>query len=387
MPARSKSSPAIEAHMRRALKLAAKGQGRVEPNPMVGCVIARGEKVLGEGYHKQFGGPHAEAEALAACEKAGHDPAGADVYVTLEPCSHFGKTPPCADALIEAKVGRVIAAMVDPFPQVDGAGAARIKKAKIPVDIGLCETEARELNQPFLKRLKLGVPWVIVKWAQTIDGYIATRTGDSKWISSDKSRAIAHEVRARVDAILVGISTILKDDPMLTARDVEVRRQARRVVIDPTLKISVDHQLVRSIHRKNGPPVTLGARAEIIEARPRRLAELEERGVEVVALPVKEVEKGRFALRPLLKYLVSRHDATNVMVEGGGTVIGSLFAEELVDEAMVFVGPKLLGDTEAIAPATGLTVRRMQSATKLRLNEVQRVEEDVLLRYRCGDAY
>ena len=373
--------------MLRALRLAARGQGLVEPNPMVGCVIARGDKVLGEGYHKAFGGPHAEVEALAAAKKAGAKVAGADVYVTLEPCAHFGKTPPCADALIEAKVGRVIAAMVDPFPKVDGEGAAKLKKAKIAVEIGMCEAQARELNQPFFKRLKTGVPWVIVKWAQTVDGRIATRTGDSKWISSEASRHLAHEVRARVDAIIIGIGTIVKDDPMLTARDVPVKRMARRVVIDPTLKLSIDHQLVRSLHRKNGPPIIIGARAEILDARPKRMLELEARGVEFVPLPVKEVENGRFALRPLLKHLATAIDATNVLVEGGGTVIGSLFAEDVVDEAMVFIGPKLLGDHEGIPPATGLIVRRMQAAKTIALQDVKRIGEDVLLQYRCGPTY
>ena len=373
--------------MLRALRLAARGLGRVEPNPMVGCVIARGDKILGEGYHKAFGGPHAEVEALAAAKKAGAKVAGADVYVTLEPCAHFGKTPPCADALIEAKVGRVIAAMVDPFPKVDGEGAAKLKKAKIAVEIGLCEEQARELNQPFFKKLKTGLPWVIVKWAQTVDGNIATKAYDSKWISNEDSRRQAHEVRARVDAIIVGIGTIVQDDPMLTARDVTVKRMARRVVIDPTLKLTIDHQLVRSLHRKNGPPITIGARAEILDARPKRMVELEERGVEFVPLPVKEVERGRFALRPLLKHLVAKHDATNVMVEGGSTVIGSLFAEDLVDEAMVFIGPKILGDHEGIPPATGLTVRKMQAAKSVTLKEVTRIGEDVLLQYRCGPVY
>jgi len=373
--------------MLRALRLAARGQGRVEPNPMVGCVIARGERILGEGYHKKFGGPHAEIEALRACERAGRGASGADVYVTLEPCAHHGKTPPCAQALIEAKVGRVIAAMGDPFPEVDGAGFAALKAAGIRCETGLCEAEARDLNQPFLKRVKLGLPWVIVKWAQTVDGWIATRTGDSKWISSEASRKLAHEVRARVDAIIVGIGTVMKDDPMLTARDVTVKRAALRVVIDPTLKMTTDHQLVRSLHRKNGPPVIIGARAEILEARPKRMIALEERGVELVALPVKELDTGRFALRPLLKHLASKHDATNVLVEGGGTVIGSLLAEDQIDEAMVFIAPKLLGDEQARPACSGLSISRMQSAKKLTPVEVTRIEEDVLIRYRAGEVY
>ncbi len=373
--------------MKRALKLAARAQGHVEPNPMVGCVIARGDKILGEGYHRIFGGDHAEVAALKACAKNGRNVAGADVYVTLEPCAHFGKTPPCVDALIQAKVGRVVVAMRDPFPKVNGAGIAKLKKAGIAVEVGLLGAEARELNQPFFKRLKTGVPWVIVKWAQTVDGRIATRAGDSKWISNEESRLVAHELRARVDAIVVGIGTVLADDPMLTARQVKIRRQARRVVIDPTLKLDVDHQLVRSLHRKNGPPITIGARPEILDARPRRMVELENRGVEFVPLMVKDVEQGRFALRPLLKHLAAKHDATNVMVEGGSTVIGSLFAEDVVDEAMVFIGPKLLADAQAIPPATGMITRRMQQAKPMRLSSVKRIGEDVMLMYRCSEVY
>ena len=197
------------------MALAVRGQGAVEPNPMVGCVLVRGGRVVGEGWHKRFGGPHAEVEALRAAGRAAR---GATAYVSLEPCCHFGKTPPCTDALIAAGVSRVVAAMRDPFPKVRGRGRRLLEAAGIKVGMGLCEAEAMRLNAPYLKRQRTGRPWVILKWAQSVDGRIATRTGDSKWISSEDSRAQAHDLRGRVDAVIVGVGTVRADDPLLTCR-------------------------------------------------------------------------------------------------------------------------------------------------------------------------
>src|SRR5262245_56892479 len=207
---------AADSHwMLRALDLARRGQGFVEPNPMVGCVIVRDGQVVGEGWHQRFGGEHAEIEALVA---AGKQAAGGTRYVTLEPCCHYGKTPPCTEAIIPAGIKRVVAAMRDPYPKVAGGGVRQLEGAGIAVEVGLHEAEARELNAPYLKLLQAGRPWVIAKWAMTLDGKIATRSGYSQWISSDASRAIAHELRGRVDAILIGRRTAQIDDPLLTAR-------------------------------------------------------------------------------------------------------------------------------------------------------------------------
>ena len=202
-------------HMRRALDLAARGQGAVEPNPMVGCVIAQGAEIIGEGWHRQFGADHAEVEAL---RMAGDRAAGATLYVTLEPCCHHGKTPPCTRAVLAAGVRRVVVAAGDPFPQVQGGGIAELRAAGLDVELGLLETDSRRLNAPYLKLVESGRPWIIAKWAMTLDGKIAARGGQSRWISNPQSREVVHKLRGRVDAVLVGRGTAVRDDPLLTAR-------------------------------------------------------------------------------------------------------------------------------------------------------------------------
>ncbi len=204
--------------MRRALAEAGRGQGKVEPNPMVGAVLVRDGQLLGVGHHNRFGGPHAEVVALEATRAGGRSPVDATLYVTLEPCCHHGKTPPCTEALLDAGIRRVVAAMSDPFPRVAGGGLAQLRAAGIEVESGLLEAESRRLNAPYLKRLATGRPYVTAKWAMTLDGKTAVASGDSRWISSPRSRALVHELRGRMDAILVGIGTALADDPMLTAR-------------------------------------------------------------------------------------------------------------------------------------------------------------------------
>src|SRR5262245_29686131 len=203
-------TPADTLFMRRALRLALRGQGGVEPNPLVGCVLVRAGRIIGEGWHAKFGGPHAEVRALKSCQSS---PRGATAYVTLEPCCHHGKTPPCTDALLAAGVTRVVAAVRDPNPAVHGRGAETLRKAGIRVEFGLLAAEGADLIAPFAKLVKTSRPWVILKWAQSLDGVIATRTGDSKWISDEACRAHAHRTRGRVDGILVGVNTLLRDDP------------------------------------------------------------------------------------------------------------------------------------------------------------------------------
>src|SRR5579871_1062456 len=231
--------------MSRALELARRGQGFVEPNPMVGCVLATDEGVVGEGWHRRFGGAHAEVEALTV---AGSRARGATAYLTLEPCSHFGKTPPCAPALIEAGVRRVVVAMEDPFPEVAGKGLALLRSTGVDVEVGLMRDEAAWLNAPYLRRVVDRRPWIIAKWAMTLDGKIATRTGDSQWISGRPSREIVHQLRARVDAVIVGRGTAERDDPLLTARpaDGNVARVATRIVVDGGAKLSSTSQLVQT---------------------------------------------------------------------------------------------------------------------------------------------
>ena len=359
---------AIVAVMKRAITLARKGEGRVEPNPMVGCVIARNGRVIGEGYHRRFGGPHAEVEALRACTE---DPAGATAYVTLEPCCHVGKTPPCTDALIDARVDRVVMAMGDPSKQVAGGGVRKLRRAGITVTAGVCRDEASELLQPFLTRTVLARPYVIAKWAQSLDGKLATRTGDSRWISCESSRRRVHRLRARVDAILVGVGTVLVDDSQLTARNVRIRRRARRIVLDTRLRIPLRCQLVDTAQIAPTLVVTTS-----VLAGSRKAKRLSQRGVEVITCPTKA---NRLSLNTLLRKLAQR-DVTNLLVEGGPAVQTSFLDAGLVDEAHVYVAPVLIGGHEAPTAFGGRGAARVDAALKPRKVITQRSGVDTFHR-------
>lgn len=360
-------------YMLRALKLARRGEGAVEPNPMVGCVIVRGGEVIGQGWHKKFGGPHAEVVALEDCRKKNNDPAGAHAYVTLEPCCHQGKTPPCTRALIDAGISSISAAIVDPFPKVKGGGVAALTAAGIQVDVGLCEQESRELLAPFLMRVTHGRPWMIAKWAQTIDGKIATCMGDSRWISNEASRAIVHEIRARVDAVMIGVGTAEADDPQLTARDVKIKRIARRVVVDPSLRI---REISKLISTAREIPVMVATRVESqVGAKADRLRAL---GAEIVGIPERG---GSLDLAALLSHLSQTHAATNVLVEGGPRLLGALMDRKLVDELRLFVAPKILGDSAGISAIAGASRSLMSESAAWSLRETRCVGEDVELRY------
>jgi diaminohydroxyphosphoribosylaminopyrimidine deaminase/5-amino-6-(5-phosphoribosylamino)uracil reductase len=358
--------------MQRALALARKGEGRVEPNPMVGCVIARRGRVIGEGYHRRFGGPHAEVEALTSCVE---EPRGATVYVSLEPCRHHGKTPPCTEALIEARVGRVVAAVADPSP-LSGGGIRELRKAGIAVEVGVGETEAAEVLAPFLTRVALGRPYVIAKWAQSLDGKLATATGDSKWISGEASRRQVHRLRARMDAILIGSGTALADDPMLTARDVPVRRRAVRVVLDGRLRLSERSQLV--VTASTVPTMVFTSKAKVGLSKAGRLAR---RGVEVAAC---RTHRGRPVVADCLRRL-SRRAVTNLLVEGGPTILTSFLKAGLVDEAWAFVSPKLIGGSDGPGVLAGKGVARVADALIPRTVVTRRWEADTLFRMRLTE--
>lgn len=350
-------------HMRRALELAARGRGQVEPNPLVGCVIAHGAEIIGEGWHRRYGGSHAEIEAL---EVAGQRAAGATVYVTLEPCCHFGKTPPCTQALSAAGVRRVVAALADPFPAVSGHGAAELIAAGIDVQLGLLEAEARQINAPYLKLLATGRPWVIAKWAMTLDGKIATRTGDSRWISGEPSRRLVHELRGRVDAILVGAATAVVDDPLLTARP-PGPRMATRIVVDSRALLSSASQLICTAR---DIPVLVAAGPEASAADRRRL---EAAGCELLVLPgVKREQR----LDELLIEL-GRRRLTNVLVEGGGRLLGSFFDLRQIDEVHVFVAPRLVGGESAPSPLAGDGIATVNQALSVTNLEWQRLGTDL----------
>lgn len=361
--------------MRCAIDLSLRGEGFVEPNPMVGCVIVRNGRVVGEGWHKKYGGPHAEVHALKA---AGANAKGAIAYVTLEPCSHFGKTPPCADALIAAGIKRVVAAVKDPNPLVSGKGFAKLRKAGIRADVGLLKNEASDVLAPFISCQTQCRPYVILKWAQSIDGKIATRTGDSKWITCEESRRAAHALRARVDAVIVGIGTVLADNPDLTARMAKPKRIATRIVLDRFAQTPLKSMLVTSASKSPtmiccGRPAGRNAKAQ-----QRRMAALMKAGCEVRELPL---VKNRIDLVALLHDL-RMMGATNVMVEGGGQVLGSFFENGLADEAHIFVAPKLIGGSAARASLECMGPQKIDDIIGLRLVSVLPSGVDVCYRIR-----
>ena len=355
-------------HMRRALELAAKGQGCVEPNPMVGCVIARGAEIIGEGWHRRFGGPHAEVEALRL---AGERATGATAYVTLEPCCHQGKTPPCSKALLAAGVARVVVAQRDPFPQVDGGGLAELEAAGVSVSVGLLQSEARRLNAPYLMLIESGRPWVIAKWAMTLDGKIATHSGSSQWISCAASRALVHALRGRVDAVAVGRGTAAADDPLLTARPAGPR-VATRIVLDTAAAVDPSSQLVCTASEA---PVLVACSPEADAAA---VENLQTAGCEVFAC---EGETATERLQSLLAEL-GRRRMTNLLVEGGGRLLGMLFDMQAVDEVHVFIAPKIVGGEDALGPIGGRGIEQMTDAMQLDDVHVEQVETDIYLRGR-----
>ena len=332
---RHKMSFTDEKYMQAALKLAVKGIGSVEPNPAVGCVIVKSGKVIGRGWHKKFGENHAEVNAIDNCKTSGANPAGATMYVTLEPCSHQGQTPPCTGAIIAARPARVVIAVIDPSPHANGKGIELLRQAGIKVEIGLCEEQAKLLNAPFFKFVKTGRPWVILKWAQSIDGKTAYTNAAQRGISNELSRKDVQKLRRRSQAILVGINTVLADDPLLTIRP-GTRKKPLRIVLDSKLRIPLESKLLRTIGKV---PIIIVSSRDAIEEKPDIAAKIREKGTEILAVPTRE---GLCELGPLLDEL-GRRKVVRLLVEGGPTVIASFFRERLVDEVYVYIAPKLLG--------------------------------------------
>ena len=377
-------------HIRRALELAVRGQGLVEPNPMVGCVIAQGAEIIGEGWHRRFGQAHAEIDAL---QIAGERAAGATLYVTLEPCCHHGKTPPCTRAVLASGVARVVIASRDPFPQVQGGGIAELQAAGLIVEVGLLEAEAMRLNAPYLKLVETGRPWIIAKWAMTLDGKIATHTGESRWISNLQSREIVHKLRGRVDAVVIGRGTVERDDPLLTARAPDVNgdspifadtkmgtvpppgpRTALRVVLDTKASLDGNSQLVRTASEA---PVLVAAGRE---SSPADRSRLHDAGCEVF---VCDGETHAERLGALLTEL-GRRRLTNVLVEGGGRVLGSLLDSREIDEVHVFVAPKLIGGASAATAVAGRGIAEIGAALRLESPQVRQLGEDIYITARCS---
>lgn len=361
-----------EFFMKQALTLAARGRGSVEPNPMVGCVLASPEgRILGQGWHQKFGRNHAEVNALEDAAQHEISVKGATAYVTLEPCCHYGKTPPCALALKKAGIARVVAAMRDPFPKVAGGGFQILQEAGISVSVGVCEAEARALNAPYLKLVMAGRPWVIGKWAMTLDGKIATRTHSSRWVSSALSREKAHETRARVDGILVGVGTVLADDPMLTARpqSAPVLRKALRIVADSRLETPLTSRLVQTAHEI---PVLLAVGEEVSE---ERILPYQKAGCEIFRFSA-SVRTGQMA--ELLDEL-GRRRLTNLLAEGGSAVLGTLLDLQEINEINVFVAPKLCGGKDAVPAIGGYGLASMEDAFRIQDLQTQALDGDLFL--------
>ena len=349
--------------MKRALKLAQRGQGHVEPNPMVGCVITNEGRVIGEGWHQEFGGPHAEVVAIRNTDQ---DLQGATIYVNLEPCCHHGKTPPCTDQIIAAGIRRVVIAQSDPYHRVNGHGATQLSAAGIDVKTRVLEDDARRLNLPYHKLLRMSRPWVIAKWAMTLDGKIASHTGSSRWISGTSSRAIVHALRGRVDAILIGRETARRDDPLLTARPPGPRR-ATRIVLDSQARLSIDSQLVKTAHEVPVLVVTGPA------APPDRCRSLADSGCELFHCQSTE---SQVRVEELLSEL-GRRRMTNVLAEGGGHILGCLFDLAEIDEIQAFIAPKLIGGDRSPVPLRGKGISEMLCADQIEALAVQRCDSDI----------
>ncbi|MCW3012874.1 MAG: ribD [Solirubrobacterales bacterium] len=363
------------AFLARAVELARRGVGRVHPNPVVGAVVVRDGDVLGEGWHDDFGGPHAEVQAIADCN--GQDLAGATIYVSLEPCCHQGKTPPCTDAILAAGITRVVVASDDPTEKAAGRGLGILRDEGVEVDVadGELAARARLLNQGFRKHARTGRPWVLFKSAMTLDGKVATATGDSKWISSEGSRALAHQWRAALDAVVVGIGTALADDPQLTARIDGVTRQPRRVVFDSTARLPTSSKLVADASE-------LPLSVVVSRAAPRQATDaLEMAGVDViVATGENEPARVRSALTQL-----GERDIHALLLEGGPHLAGAFFDAGEIDEVRLFLAPLLLGGRAARDPLEGEGVERISEALRALTLDCERSGEDVLIKARLKE--
>jgi len=354
-------------HMQRALDLALKGAGFVSPNPMVGAVVVKDGQVIAEGYHQAVGGPHAEVHALDA---AGSASRGATLYVTLEPCNHFGRTPPCTQKIITAGIKRVVVAMQDPDPTVRGGGNDYLKTQGIEVVCGICEQAARQLNESFIKYKTSGLPFVVLKMAATLDGCIATRTGDARWVTGEAARTRVHEMRHAMDAIMVGIGTVEADDPRLTARLAQGRsKDPVRIVLDTHLKM-------RSTARMLDP--ASAATTYVVcapEADGRKKQELTEKGARILEIAPRDAY---IDLRLLMERLGAM-GITSVLVEGGGRVAAGALKSDIVDKVALFYAPKLLVSDQGVPMCRGEGPEKMKDALALKNVAVSRLGEDILV--------
>ncbi|MFL5908013.1 MAG: bifunctional diaminohydroxyphosphoribosylaminopyrimidine deaminase/5-amino-6-(5-phosphoribosylamino)uracil reductase RibD [Solirubrobacterales bacterium] len=364
-------------YLRRALELAEGGRGSVSPNPMVGAVLVRDGEVIGEGFHAEYGDLHAERAAIEASRAAGEDPSGATIYVTLEPCAHTGRQPPCTEAILEAGISRVVYASEDPTDKASGRGPGILRDGGVEVELagGSEASAARLLNQPFRKRARTGRPLVTYKAAMSLDGRVASPTGDSRWISTAESRELVHRWRAECDAVAVGIGTALADDPLLTARVEAPSSQPSRVVFDSTARLPLDSALVSSIDE--APLIVVCAP----EAASARRDGLERAGAEVIVAPGRG---DRARLEAALAEL-GRREIQDLLVEGGPTLAGALFDAGEIDQVRVFIAPLLVGAAEARALLEGEGVARIAEGVRPLATSFEQVGEDLLVRARLRE--
>jgi len=354
--------------MRYALEIARRGLGNVEPNPAVGALVVAPDRTLvSEGWHREFGGPHAEVHAIQA---AGNDLAGNDLFVTLEPCSHHGQTPPCVDLVLQHQFRRVVIGCSDPAAHVNGQGIAQLRENGVDVVEGICGAEAARLIAPFRTLQLNGRPWVHAKWAMTMDGRIASRTGHSKWISNERSREYVHQLRGRMDVILTGRGTVVADNPLLTARPEGARRPLRAVLDSTGESLTNDSQLLRTA---NEVPVAVFATAHCTDAEQARL---QRAGVECIVVDADG--RGRPDVDAVLLEL-GRRRCTNLLVESGPGILGALFDSEKVDELHVFVAPKIVGGVKALSPVGGLGRANIPELPNLQNVRTRDFEGDVLI--------
>jgi diaminohydroxyphosphoribosylaminopyrimidine deaminase / 5-amino-6-(5-phosphoribosylamino)uracil reductase len=361
-------------HLERTLELAARARGRTSPNPLVGAVVVKNGRTIGEGFHEAVGQPHAERIALGECSE---DPAGATLYVSLEPCAHHGRTPPCTEAIVDAGIARVVIASDDPTPKASGRSLGILRDEGIEVDVqdGALGDAARLLNQPFRKHARTGRPLVVLKCAMTLDGKVATRTGDSQWISGEASRARAHRWRAESDAVAVGIGTALSDDPLLTARVEGVARQPLRVVFDSEAKLPLDSHLVETAGEVS--LILVSSRA----AGRTAPQALEAAGVDViVASGQNEAARVESALDEL-----GARDVQSLLLEGGPHLAGAFLEAGEIDEARMFVAPVMAGGRGARTPVEGVGVEEIARAERALWMDCEQIDEDVLITARLKE--
>ncbi len=346
--------------MKIAYRLAAKGKRTTSPNPMVGAVIVKNGKVLSEGFHHHRGGPHAE---IVAMKKNKGSLVGTKLYVTLEPCFHFGRTPPCVDAIIAAGIKEVVVGMIDPNPLTAGKSISKLRKAGIKVKVGVLQKQLGVLNQAFVKYITKRMPFVVAKTAQTLDGKIATRAGESKWITSEESRKFAHDYRNEFDAILVGINTVLKDDPALNASS----KALKKILVDSALRIPLTAKLFKNTLAQNCFIATTK------KADKKKIAMLEKRGVQLIVCPEKN---NKVDLAWLMRELAQREIA-KILIEGGAKIIGSAIKDKLVDKMIFFVAPKIVGDQDAQSSIEGLNISTLSKAVGLKNLQFKNIGEDI----------